>query len=176
MFAGPNGSGKSTLKSVLGPELLGVYLNPDEIEARIRSLGVLDVSDFSVPLTDGIGAAAIDFLARSELLRRAGLSADTAKLWASGCCVDFSRVAVTSYHASVVADFLRRQLLEQRTSFTVETVMSSRDKVDLLATAQALGYRTYLYFIATEEIPASISRVSRTVFDREAMMFRGTRS
>ncbi len=31
MFAGPNGSGKSTLKSVLRPELLGVYINPDDI-------------------------------------------------------------------------------------------------------------------------------------------------
>jgi predicted ABC-type ATPase len=36
MFAGPNGSGKSTLKTVLPPELLGVYLNPDEIESQIR--------------------------------------------------------------------------------------------------------------------------------------------
>jgi hypothetical protein len=33
MVAGPNGSGKSTIKSVLPSELLGVYLNPDEIEA-----------------------------------------------------------------------------------------------------------------------------------------------
>ena len=32
MFAGPNGSGKSTLKSYLPTDLLGVYLNPDEIE------------------------------------------------------------------------------------------------------------------------------------------------
>ena len=32
MFAGPNGSGKSVLKSYLDPELLGVYLNADEIE------------------------------------------------------------------------------------------------------------------------------------------------
>ncbi len=30
MFAGPNGSGKSTIKSVVPPELLGVYLNPDD--------------------------------------------------------------------------------------------------------------------------------------------------
>lgn len=41
MFAGPNGSGKSTLKSVLIPELLGVYLNPDEIEATIKRTGTL---------------------------------------------------------------------------------------------------------------------------------------
>ena len=31
MFAGPNGSGKSTMKAELPPELLGVYVNPDEL-------------------------------------------------------------------------------------------------------------------------------------------------
>ena len=38
MFAGPNGSGKSTLKSYVPVELLGVYLNPDEMESEIRGL------------------------------------------------------------------------------------------------------------------------------------------
>jgi len=32
MFAGPNGSGKSTIKSIISEELLGIYINPDEIE------------------------------------------------------------------------------------------------------------------------------------------------
>jgi len=36
MFAGPNGSGKSSLKSFLPEELLGIYLNPDDIEREIR--------------------------------------------------------------------------------------------------------------------------------------------
>ena len=51
MFAGPNGSGKSALKSVLPPELLGVYLNPDEIEAQIRRDGWLVLADFGVSAT-----------------------------------------------------------------------------------------------------------------------------
>ncbi len=46
MFAGPNGSGKSTMKSVLRRELLGVYINPDEIEAEIRQYDFLDLSRF----------------------------------------------------------------------------------------------------------------------------------
>lgn len=40
MFAGPNGSGKSTLKSYLPGNLLGVYLNPDEIEQEVRTRGL----------------------------------------------------------------------------------------------------------------------------------------
>lgn len=43
MFAGPNGSGKSTLKSYLPVELLGVYLNADEIEQEVRETGHLDL-------------------------------------------------------------------------------------------------------------------------------------
>jgi len=51
MFAGPNGSGKSTLKSVLPKELLGVYLNPDDIEKEIRETGFLDFSSYGVVTT-----------------------------------------------------------------------------------------------------------------------------
>ena len=39
MFAGPNGSGKSVLKSYLPEPLLGVYLNPDEIEKGVKLNG-----------------------------------------------------------------------------------------------------------------------------------------
>lgn len=54
----------------------------------------------------------------------------------------FSDVAVNSYFASVVAAYLRQQLMKQRASLTLETVMSSPDKVQLLKQAQLLGYRT----------------------------------
>ena len=43
MFAGPNGSGKSTFKKILRPELLGIYINPDEIEKDIRDDDFLDL-------------------------------------------------------------------------------------------------------------------------------------
>ncbi len=43
MFAGPNGSGKSTLNSIISKELLGVYINPDEIEKEIVKFGFLDM-------------------------------------------------------------------------------------------------------------------------------------
>lgn len=43
MFAGPNGSGKSTFKSMIRKELLGVYINPDEIEKEISDRGFLDL-------------------------------------------------------------------------------------------------------------------------------------
>jgi predicted ABC-type ATPase len=47
MFAGPNGSGKSTFKSIIRPELLGIFINPDEIEKQIRDYGFLDIENRS---------------------------------------------------------------------------------------------------------------------------------
>lgn len=163
MFAGPNGSGKSTLKTVLPTELLGVYINPDEIEAKIRSNGFLDVQDFDVVRDTGMDARIVTFFQGSKLIHNAGLSVEAAKLRSTSGTIDFTRVTMNSYFASVVADFLRQQLLTQKTSLTLETVMSSPDKVDLLAQAQQFGYRTYLYFIATDDPMINISRVRNRV-------------
>ena len=48
MFAGPNGSGKSTFKTIIRQELLGVYINPDEIEKEIREFSFLDLDAYYV--------------------------------------------------------------------------------------------------------------------------------
>lgn len=52
MFAGPNGSGKSTIKTVVSPALLGVYINPDEIEEEIRRSGSLSLEAYRVATTE----------------------------------------------------------------------------------------------------------------------------
>ena len=58
---------------------------------------------------------------------------------------------------------MRTKLLEQRASFTLETVMSHRSKVELLSRAQQAGYRTYLYYVATDDPAINISRVRNRV-------------
>ena len=77
--------------------------------------------------------------------------------------LDFSGITVNSYYASVISDFLRHKLLDIGTSFTFETVMSSPDKVELLRKAQERGFRTYLYFVATDDPLINISRVQNRV-------------
>ena len=160
MFAGPNGSGKSTLKSVLPAELLGRYLNPDEIEATIRAGGCVDFKDFGLA---GVADKALSFLRSSAFLHTAGLGPATRVLQADGIRLLFGGVEVNAYFASAIADFLRQQMLARRVSFTLETVMSSPDKVALLEKAQRLGYRTYLYFVATDDPAINISRVRTRV-------------
>jgi predicted ABC-type ATPase len=160
MFAGPNGSGKSTIKAVIRPELLGVYINPDEIEKEIQQFDFLDLTHFQVETT---AAEILEFFNQSVLLAQADLLDEAACLRFNDDRLSFFEVSVNSYFASVAADFIRHKLLERGTSFTFETVMSSADKVLFLKKAQQRGFRTYLYFVATDDPSINISRVRNRV-------------
>ena len=160
MFAGPNGSGKSTIKAVIRPELLGVYINPDEIEKEIQKYDFLDLKNFQVDTT---ATEVLAFFNASVLLSQADLLDEAACLRFNDDKLSFFEVSVNSYFASVAADFIRHKLLERGTSFTFETVMSSADKVLFLQKAQQRGFRTYLYFVATDDPIINISRVHNRV-------------
>jgi predicted ABC-type ATPase len=136
MFAGPNGSGKSVLKSYLPTELLGVYLNADEMEMAVKGTGGLYLRDFAV---NAEKEDVFGFFAKSQLLKNAGLQQSVKQVKFDAGFLDFSAVDMNSYFASVTADFLRTKLIENRISFTFETVMSHPSKVDLLVDAQSRG-------------------------------------
>jgi predicted ABC-type ATPase len=71
MFAGPNGSGKSTIKSLLTPELLGIYINPDDIQTQVKTTTQLDLRPFGIrPSKNEI----IAHFVHSSLAARAGMS------------------------------------------------------------------------------------------------------
>jgi hypothetical protein len=97
MFAGPNGSGKSTLKSVLPKELLGVYLNPDELELEIRRQGFLDFADYGVATT---ADEVLPFFSGSRFLISENFSEGAKQLTFANGRLDFGKVAVNSYFAS----------------------------------------------------------------------------
>lgn len=157
MFAGPNGSGKSTLKDV---NWLGVYVNADDIEAEIRAHGFASVKPYGVSATQ---AELLAFFAGSDFLREQGLDADAQKIQLKHGRVIFDAVAVNSYFASVLADFIRNDLLRRKKSFTFETVMSTRAKVEFFCRARKQGVKTYLYYVATEDPEINISRVAHRV-------------
>jgi predicted ABC-type ATPase len=164
MFAGPNGSGKSTIKAVveeeIGSDLFGVYINADDIEASIRQSGYLDISAYGVETTS---EEVLGFFRNSPFLAERGLAEDAARLEFANGKISFASVAVNSYFASVAVDFLRQKLLDAGVTFTFETVMSHRSKVDFLNLAQQKGFRTYLYYVATEDPEINISRVVNRV-------------
>lgn len=156
MFAGPNGSGKSTIKAMIRQELLGFYINPDEIEKEIKDYDFLDFSVYGISTNE---REILDFFYKSSLLDKTNYLDDTQFLRFNDDKLIFRDVGSNSYFASVAADFIRQKLIEHSRSFTFETVMSFPDKIELLQWAQSRGYRTYLYYVATEDPSINISRV-----------------
>ena len=77
------------------------------------------------------------------------------KLWVPG--------PYNSYLAATLAEAVRQELLEEGQTFTFETVMSHRSKIDFMRAARARGYRVYLYFVATDDPAINIDRVHRRV-------------
>lgn len=160
MFAGPNGSGKSTILSLVPADRLGVVVNADDIEKELAETGALRLGPFGVEI-DADRATA--FFRASTLLARAELTDAADAVRVAGGRLSLEGVAVNSYLASVTADLVRRSLLAARTSFTFETVMSSPDKVAFLGEAQDAGYRTYLYYVSTDDPAINVSRVGARV-------------
>jgi predicted ABC-type ATPase len=160
MFAGPNGSGKSTIKGVIRSELLGLFINPDELEKEIRVHKALDLDRFGVQATQ---EELLDFFGNSTLLRKANLVGNVRSLLLLNGKLTLPEAQVNSYFASVAADFIRQKLLAKQVSFSFETVMSSPDKITLLERARRIGYRTYLYYVATENPAINIARVRNRV-------------
>lgn len=162
VFAGPNGSGKSTIKEQVPPNLINTYVNADEIEKAAKADGFVDLTQFNVQAT---GEELRTFFASHALIQKEHIQDQASLFDMNGLRIDVRRLDFNSYHASVIADFIRQKLLENRVSFTFETVMSSGDKVAFMRRAQELGYRTYLYFVATDNPNININRVANRVGD-----------
>jgi predicted ABC-type ATPase len=89
MFAGPNGSGKSTIKSLLSRELLGAYVNADELEKEIQEHHAKDLTAFGVHTSQD---EITSFFTASSLLRRAALSAAANSIRLRGTSLDFGEL------------------------------------------------------------------------------------
>ena len=161
LFAGPNGSGKSALLEELrGKFNLGVYVNADEIEKLLVKQHFLHVSDYQLHVSQTDFAA---FLASGQTAVGEQTSEVLGVRITENIVVVRPGAVVNSYLAATVADFLRHQLLAAGVSFTFESVMSHRSKLEFLRLATSRGYRTYLYYIATETPAVNVARVSNRV-------------
>ncbi len=152
--------GKTTIKNGLPPGLFGTYVNPDDLEKAIRDEGVLNLAAFGVALaTDELRAQ----FTSSSFLQSNNLAEAASIIECREGAIDFRGLAMNSYYASVLSDALRRKLLAASISFSFETVMSAPDKVALLREAQNQGFRTYLYYVATEDPAINVERVKNRV-------------
>jgi predicted ATPase len=96
VFAGPNGSGKSTMKSAIPSHLIGIYINPDEIEKAAKESGRLEFRDFQL---EAEGDEVLSFIREHRLVKSAGLDEESAKIGFSSNGLNFQTVAMNSYFA-----------------------------------------------------------------------------
>ena len=158
VFAGPNGSGKTTIiKSLQDIIPFGVYINADDIELMLKETKVLLFSSFQLYVTQD---ELQEFFRNSTF---APIKRNEPNLWSKFEVINnilHVKTNIDSYLAADIAEFIRKQLLKNNISFTYETVMSHKSKIDFLIYAQNHGYKVYLYFISTEDPEINISRVN----------------
>lgn len=156
VFAGPNGSGKSTLTSIIGNQFhLGTYVNADEIKVSAVNTGRIDFTPFNVEISeDSIEKE----LSQSDYAH--ALSRQDWKYENNG--ISFGG-KVDDYFVAFVAGVIRKNLLEQETRFSFETVMSHKSKLDFMRIAKAKGFKVYLYFVTLTDPHLNVLRVQTRV-------------
>lgn len=163
MFAGPNGSGKSVLIQELKDSgiPLGPVINADSILKDLKDKAYIDLADYLLEnITQDEWNATLEQRDIKSRLIKSGKTPFVEISENTLLCKDKS---IDSYSAAIIADFLRYQLVAQKVSFSFETVMSHRSKVDFLTFSKERGYTTYLYFISTEDPEINIRRVENRV-------------
>ncbi|MHA3050695.1 zeta toxin family protein [Acinetobacter sp. ANC 4639] len=166
MFAGPNGSGKSTMISGLDSRLSKLFLNADNLERDLKINPVLDLQTFDKRID---AKKLVDFLSNSKKTKKDSEGNKVNEPYLSilptvdGSKIDFQNNSIDSYLAAAILDYIRKELLLLKVSFTFETVMSHKSKIDFLRDAKSAGYRTYLYFVTTEDPDINVDRVRQRV-------------
>ena len=159
ILAGPNGSGKSSLYKQLRKVEnlnLGVFVNADEIEKELQTRHIISFDSYNISAGFQEVAEAYSYFF-SSISSSCGLK-DFEVI--DNFLVLDKRASLGSYFASFVADFIRYKMIDSGIkTFTIETVMSHRGKLDLLKYAKERGYRVYLYFITTGNVLINESRV-----------------
>lgn len=161
LIAGPNGSGKTTLTNSVREKLgakFGIYVNADDMQRMLSQQQTLDLNLYEInPTKDDFAA----FYAAHPLAPRAMLQWDLL----DNLFIALETLPGQTYFPTLLADFIREQLLKQGSSFVFETVMSDIGKVELLQRAQNLNYRTYLYYVCIEDPMVNIDRVADRVLN-----------
>jgi predicted ABC-type ATPase len=163
VFAGPNGSGKSTIINFVSEYQinnrvinLGIYVNADDIAAELIKKR-FSFSAYKIQTTKKEFA---------EIALSSGLigSVFTKEQFTASYSFHSNKILLKKTNANealaqIIADFLRKKLLQQKEKFSFETVFSHSSKLDIMQKAQDAGYKVYLYFVCTENPELNIERV-----------------
>jgi predicted ABC-type ATPase len=164
VFAGPNGSGKSTViqnirekKADGRPIDFGIYVNADDIAKELRD-GAFFFSKYEIT-TDNKEFTRI--VLGSGLINNDFTEATFKKCYSFRAnSIQLKQLHFDERLAQIIADFLRKKLLQEKKKFSFETVFSHPSKLDIMRQAADQGYKVYLYFVSTESPDINIFRVA----------------
>ena len=167
LFAGPNASGKTyVFKKIRKSNLIPkeIYVNADKIETELGKKRKFYFNSYRVRTNEEEFRS---YVLSSGLFREKINDENFPDQFSmrSGVLKVRKNVQVNSYHASFVATYLAEKLFESRQSFAFETVMSHPSKLDFLRMARKEGYKTYLYFIFTDDLNTNLARVQLRISD-----------
>ena len=164
IYAGPNGSGKSSLYKVISKEYIsGLFVNADEIEKQLKTIGFIDLTEFNLKIDAKEFENFKNLPSSLSLIKKAISEGFAIDVIIKDNFVLNKPKSTNSYEAAFVASFIRYSLLNEKRNFTYETVMSDRFKLEEINHANQLGYKTYLYFICTDDFEKNIERVKNRV-------------
>jgi predicted ABC-type ATPase len=162
LFAGPNGSGKTSLfdhlrnNGFINTEL---YINADRYERELKENSRFNFNAYRVKVSQK------DFLHHittsslyHEKFNDKDLITDLS-IEAGILHFNIPKDKINSYHASFISSYLVEKLFETSQSFCFETVMSHESKLNLLNIAKNNGFKTYLYFVYTDNPELNVARV-----------------
>ena len=157
MIAGPNGSGKSTLVDWLRRDFaVNFYslLNADDVFAQVKRTQAF-FPPFPVSAESLKSYASLSGYSDVETARFA-----CEEIHVERDCVRFETTeSVNSYTVALLVNFLQDECINRGVSFSQETVFSHPSKLAALRKAKEAGFRTYLYYVATETPAVNAVRV-----------------
>lgn len=164
VFAGPNGSGKTSLYSVISKTYnSGIFINADEIEKILQTKGLIDLSEFGLKVTTKDLELFSSLDDSQSLIAKAKQENSTIDITIAENFIVNKPKKTNSYEAAFTAAFIRYLLVKDQKSFSYETVMSDNSKLRELEKAKKMGFKTYLYFICTDDYEKNIDRVKLRV-------------
>ncbi|MCF8243605.1 MAG: zeta toxin family protein [Saprospiraceae bacterium] len=161
VFAGPNGSGKSAVYNLIQRQFrIGYYINADEIQDKLSVKGFLNLDDYGLQLPQ---LRFEKYLTESPFAVKASESGLGIHLRLQENVLVSISSKSNSYEAAFIAEMLRWEYLSQGITFSFETVMSHPSKLDIFHRAKEAGYKSYLYFVCTQNPTINKERIQNRI-------------
>lgn len=167
LIAGPNGSGKSSIFQLIKEFKdkqkvihTGPFVNSDLIEKDFNEKGCIDLKHFGIESPSS--SLISDYLKISTFKEPYDAKIISDLVFLENGTLKLKDKS-SPLIGMIVSDLIREYLLSKGISFTMETVFSHPDKLQLIRKALDRDYKVYLYFVSTEDPLINVKRVEGRV-------------